>query len=274
MTKAMGIFAGIVSAAVLFAAPAATAATPAAKATIYQNIPSPLPGNVPSVGFEATSASEFGGQVAFDGDARTKPQVRIVMSSFACQSGFWYSGDCSSAKTGRFNAPITVNVYTVGAGGEPGNLIGTVTHTFGLPYRPSANYTKCFGADDGKWFDRTTQTCYNGRAFTLKLKLGSLDLPETAIISVAYNTTHSGYSPIGEGAACFTGDGGCGYDGLNVGTGDSPATVGTQPQPDDAYFNSTQGSQYCDGGAAGTGSFRLDAGCWTGVQPAFQVSAA
>jgi len=49
--------------------------------------------------------------------------------------------------------------------------------------------------------------------------------------------------------------------------------VGSQPLPDDAYLNSADGSQYCDGGTGGTGTFRLDAGCWTGYQPAFQVKA-
>jgi hypothetical protein len=271
--RAAGISAAILAATALFAGPAATASTPLAKATVYNNIPSPLPGNVASVGFEATGASEFGGQVGFAGTNRTKPQVTVVMSSWGCQSGFWYSGDCSTAKKAKFNAPLTVNVYKVGDGGEPGTLIGTVTHTFAMPYRPSANYTKCSGDDAGKWYDKSSATCYNGRAFTLKVKLGSLDLPDTAIVSVAYNTTHYGYSPIGESAPCFTSSGGCAYDALNVGTGDSPPSVGSQPQPDDAYFNSTQGSQYCDGGAGGTGTFRLDAGCWTGYQPAFKVSA-
>jgi hypothetical protein len=34
-----------------------------------------------------------------------------------------------------------------------------------------------------------------------------------------------------------------------------------------------ESAQYCDGGTGGTGTFRLDAGCWTGYQPAFQVKA-
>jgi hypothetical protein len=49
--------------------------------------------------------------------------------------------------------------------------------------------------------------------------------------------------------------------------------VGTDPQPADAYLNSSFGGAYCDGGTGGTGSFRLDAPCWTGFQPAIEVAA-
>lgn len=226
-----------------------------------------------SVGFEATAASEFGGQVAFAGTNRHKPKVTLVLSSWGCETGFWYSGNCGTTTGAKFNAAITLNVYAVGVNDEPGNLLGSVTHTFAILYRPSANYSKCTGADAGKWYKAADATCYNGKALKKSVSLGSLDLPDKVIIGVAYNTTHYGYNPLGESTTCYTTDGGCGYDALNVGTGDSPATVGSQPLPDDAYFNSTQGSQYCDGGANGTGTFRLDAGCWGGYQPAFRVTA-
>ena len=69
------------------------------------------------------------------------------------------------------------------------------------------------------------------------------------------------------------------YDSLNVGVGDGDTntlagepTVGTQPTPDDAYLYSSWTGAYCDG-SLGTGTFRLDAGCWTGYQPLFKVTA-
>jgi hypothetical protein len=47
---------------------------------------------------------------------------------------------------------------------------------------------------------------------------------------------------------------------------------GAFPLPEDAYLNG--GSYpYCDHGAGGTGTFRLDAGCWGGYQPSFEVKA-
>ncbi len=269
LVRSAAFGAAILTAGVFAAAPAATAAT---KVTIYNNIPAPLPGNVPSVGFEASAASEFGGQVTFESTERTKPQASLVLSSWGCESGSWNSGDCSTLVGATFFHPITVNVYTVGANNEPGDLIGTVTHTFSIPYRPSANYTHCTGDNAGKWYSKADTTCYNGKAVVKSVSLGSLDLPDSVIISVAYNTTHSGYNPIGE-SACYTEAGGCPYDALNVGTSVSLPAKGTQPLPNDAYFNSAQASQYCEGGPGSTGTFRLDAGCWTGFQPAFRVKA-
>ena len=93
------------------------------------------------------------------------------------------------------------------------------------------------------------------------------------IVGIAYNTTHYGSSPIGEAAPCFTESGGCPYDALNVATAPGAPSAGLQPRPDDAYLDSSQGSQYCDAGAGGTGAFRLDAGCWTGFQPALKIRA-
>jgi len=265
--------AGILAAAAL--AVGAFVAVPTASASstvIYDNIPAPLPGNLPSNGNEATSGSEFGGQVSFDGTARHNPTVRVGLSSWGCQSGHWYSGDCSTSRGSTFSEPIRVNLYSVGQNNEPGSLLGSVTHTFNIPYRPSANNTHCFGNDAGKWWDKADATCYNGKLETRTVHLGSLDLPDTAIVSVAYNTTHSGYNPIGESAPCYSSPGGCGYDSLNVAL-NAPPTVGSDPLPDDAYQNSTAANQYCDGGAGGTGTFRLDSGCWTGFQPAIRVSA-
>ncbi|MBI2356982.1 hypothetical protein HYV12_02965 [Candidatus Dojkabacteria bacterium] len=44
------------------------------------------------------------------------------------------------------------------------------------------------------------------------------------------------------------------------------------PTAMDAYLNSTWGGAYCDSNL-GTGTFRLDAGCWGGYLPAFRVEA-
>jgi hypothetical protein len=240
--------------------------------TIYNNIPSPMPGNLPSEAFEAQSASEFGGQVQFAGTARNNPQLTVTMSSWGCQSGHWFSGDCHTSRGATFSHPITANVYAVGAGDSVGPLIGSVTHTFNIPYRPSANNTHCTGPNAGKWWHRRSNTCFNGKATNITFSMGSLQLPSKAIVSIAFNTSHYGYQPIGESAPCYTSAGGCGYDSLNVGL-TAPPSVGSDPLPADAYLNSSWGGAYCDNGAGGVGVFRLDAGCWAGFQPAFKVRA-
>jgi hypothetical protein len=166
---------------------------------------------------------------------------------------------------------VRLNIYKRLGTEEPGRLLAASTKTFQMPYRPSANLNKCNGANAGKWWNAADSTCYNGKAFPITFKMGDTTLPNKVIIGVEYDTTNWGYEPIGTQPCSSTVEG-CPYDSLNVGTHASPS-VGTFPLPDDAYYNSNTGGQYCDGGAGGTDVFRLDAGCWTGFQPAFKVTA-
>ena len=253
---------------------AMTAGLASASTVVYNNLPKPLPGNVQSIGFEAESAAEFGGQVQFAGGAATNPIVTVGMSSWACQTGGVTDGSCVSATGSTYNVPITLNVYSVGPENSVGSKLVTVTQNFAVPYRPSANATKCAG--NGGWFKKGQ--CDHGKLFKIKFgKLGTkkapVTLPEKAIVSVAFNTTDHGYAP--------TGVAGAPYDSLNVALTEGAEegvevapTTGSDPAPADAYFNSTFGGFYCDGGASGTGTFRLDAGCWTGEQPLVEVKSA
>jgi hypothetical protein len=64
-------------------------ATQAFGQKIYDNLQNPLPGNDPSVGFEANQAKEFGDRIQFAGTSRTLTTVVQGMSSWGCQSGHW-----------------------------------------------------------------------------------------------------------------------------------------------------------------------------------------
>ena len=97
---------------VAVAAMAAIGAGTAGAETVYNNIPSPLPGNFASVGLEATSSSEFGGEIELAGTARAKPTVTVVMSSWACEKGSVEAGCETSAKSKGFKLPVTIKVYT------------------------------------------------------------------------------------------------------------------------------------------------------------------
>jgi hypothetical protein len=239
--------------------------------TIYNNIQNPLPGNVPSYGFAANALSELGDRIGFAGTLRYASSATLVMSSWGCQSGHWTTNDCVTTPGATFTHPITINLYKVGAGNAPGTLLGSVTQVFTMPYRPSADSVNCTGADAGKWYDSSSNTCFNGKAFTITFDLSSLHLvlPDSIIYGVAYNTSNYGYTPIGQATACYTTSAGCPYDSLNVGATDGPMvpSVGTNPAQDDGYANSSYAGWYCDSGAGGTGSFRLDQGCWAGYKP-------
>ena len=272
--RRIGVGAALTAAVALAALPAGSAL--GAGTVIYDTVPDPKPGNVDSYAYEANGVRQFGDQLAFAAGPRQLREITVLMSSWGCQSGHWYSNDCVSAPGSTFSHPITVNVYAVGPGGTVGALLATSTHTFAIPFRPSAS-ASCTGVDAGKWFEASTSTCHNGYATPITFDLASLNvtLPSNVIVSIAYNTTHYGAAPIGESAACYASAGGCGYDSLNVGLIDPALTqsVGVNPAPSDAYQDNVFGFNYCDGGAAGTNVFRLDAGCWAGFKPALHLTA-
>lgn len=229
---------------------------------IYNSIPAPLPGNFASQPFQAQQTSEVGDRVQFTaGTGRKLFKVTQTMSSWGCESGSWVGGDCTSTPGSTFSHPITLNIYNVGPGNSVGSLIGSVTQTFAIPFRPSASIT----CGDGRWYSVTDASCYNGFATNITFNLAGLSVPDEVIYGIAYNTTSYGYAPIGTSAPCFSTTQGCGYDSLNVALGGTP-TVGTDPAPDDAYWNTLFAGWYCDGGTGGTGTFRYDAGCWTGYK--------
>jgi hypothetical protein len=235
-------------------------------------------GNLPSVGAEAYSFNEFGNEVNLTGVKLGK--VTVMMSSWGCVTGHWNSGDCGTPSGSTFNEPITFNIYNPPAlnSDVPGTLIATRTVTFKFPYRPSANYAHCSGGNAGLWWDKALATCFNGKAFDITFSFG-IKLPTTDVVfGIAYNTTHYGYAPIGESAACYTSSGGCGYDSLNIaltqdnGTGHGGnVSAGSDRYPGKVYQNAVYGSDYCDGGTAGVNIFRLDSptgpSCWGTVSP-------
>ena len=238
---------------------------------IYNSVISPLPGNLPSVGFEATTFNEFGNAVNFSsGASHDLSKVVVTLSSWGCASGSWNLHTCATPEDATFSHPITLTVYSPSADGiNPGAKIATVTNTFKIKYRPSAS-PLCMGSDAGKWYEKSTKTCFNGLAQNITFNLKNVNVGSSAIFGISYNTTHYGYVPIGEGAACFSTSAGCGYDSLNVALTEDPTnvTVGTSVLPGKLWLASASAGQYADSGAAGLGTFRIDspnAAPWWGV---------
>ena len=105
----------------IFLGDAGSPPTPA-PSVVYDNVPSPLPGNSPSLGFEATSTSEFGGQVALAGSNRLARSATVVMSSWGCETGG--GAACQTTPGATFSEPITLNLYAVGANNSVGSKLG------------------------------------------------------------------------------------------------------------------------------------------------------
>jgi hypothetical protein len=247
------VLAVLVAATALLLAQVANApAARAADAVVYDAIPSPLPGNVASLGYAATRTSEFGDLVTLDpGTSRTVDRVEVGFSSWACESGAWQTHDCTTSEGATFLHPVTVTLYEVGAAGAVGAPIATVTQTITAPYRPSADAVNCA---DGRWWDGTA--CNNGKLFTASFDFSATSpvVPDQVIVGVAYDTSTAGASPL---AAVGP------YDALNVAV-EGAATTGSDGDPDVVYLNSSVAANYETPGD--TGVFRADPG-WAADGP-------
>ena len=263
---------------VMLAAPSAFADSPAH--TIYRTVQQPLPGNVDSVGFEATQASQLGDEVTFAHSQRTLTTVTVTMSSWACQHGAWFSDDCKTRSGAKFSVPITLNLYTAtttAPSATPvtaGSPLASVTKTFRIPYRPSAS-PRCTGASAGEWFLKH-HGCFNGKAVNIVFNFSSLDmrLPGTVVYGVSYNTSDYGPAPIGDATACHATAQGCPYDSLNVGLAPRVKT-GSKPYPGTLFWNTQTPGNLCDGTPL-VDVFNLDSptsACWAGDIPAVQFKA-
>jgi len=262
------------------AGPAASVGAAPASASVLYNSTVTLSrvGNLPSVGGEAYAFAELGNQITLTRAAKAGTVV-ITLSSWACQAGTWYGDDCVTAAGAKFTEPITLNIYdaptsTTPPTVVPGARILSVTKTFSIPYRPSANATKCTGSNAGTWYDSALGSCFNGLATNITFNLTSLhlSLPQNLVFGIAYNTSDYGYAPYGDSTACHSTPEGCPYDSLNIGLSQDPTNVsrGTDPNPGTIYQNSPLGGEYCDGGTGGTSIFRLDSPgdpCWGVVSP-------
>src|SRR5207302_1420982 len=80
---------------------------------VYNNLPAaPPPGNVVSLGYEATQTSQFGGAVELAGVDRKGGSVIVDMSSWACETGTWKgTPECHTERGARFEWPLTLKVY-------------------------------------------------------------------------------------------------------------------------------------------------------------------
>jgi hypothetical protein len=244
-------------------------------ATTVYDATEPTAGNVPSIGFEATSTSEFGDEIQLAAGPRKLNTVTVQMSSWGCQAKSG-SNCVTTDASARVGVPITLNVYKASHSGPngtvvAGDLITTVTQTIAVPFRPGANLAKCPG---GQWYDKKNKACYNGKAFNavFKFKALKVTVPDDVVLGVAYNTSHHGYNPIGV-TACNSTPQGCIYDSLNVGLGTTGVATGSKPNPGTVFANSSWSGFFCDSTPA-VGVFNQDSptsACWGGTDTAFKV---
>jgi hypothetical protein len=254
----------------------AIAAEAASAKVLYDNIPKILPANFASIGFEASSTSQLGGEVELTKTSARHAEnltVSAVMSSWACQSGGWSTDNCATTPGATFSQPITLELYRVGPLGEPVGPIAQATQTFDVPYRPSAS-SECKGELAGTWWStrgsgkHATHACANGLASKITFAPVNVapPVPKQLIVSLAYDTETYGALPTGEEGP---------VNSLNVALSESwegTLTKGADPS-EGLYVNSNWSEMYC-GSSSSLDSFAFTGTCWGpegGYQPVIEV---
>lgn len=214
-----------------------------ADSIIYNTIPSPLPANVPSQPYEAVQSGEFGGLIQFAGDSSTYSltDATVAMSDWALASDYTPNG--TTITPSGFYVPLTLNIYAVGPNNTVGPLIGSDLLNAFIPWRPAADGSCGTGYLGGDGH------CYNGSLSTVVFSLGGIVVPDQVIYGLSYDTTDYGTNPTGVPGP---------YDSLNFGLSTSAPSVGSDPLPGTAYWETSTAHWYADGGAGGVGTFRQD----------------
>jgi|GEM_PF-2613413 Calx-beta domain. len=223
---------------------------------VYSAIPASQPGNVPSLGYQANQTAEFGDLVTLASTATPLAKARVVLSSWACQTGG--GATCATTPGATFSHPLTFNVYAVDNSGpvaEPGALLATKTQTFAIPYRPSADPPAAHGCTGGAWYSTAESACYNGLATEVEFDMPAVTLPSQVIWTVAFNTQSYGSTPLGTNGP---------YNSLNVGL-QGTTHVGTDVDPDGVMWNTSTLANYTDP-SRGSGILRDDSG-WAPFVP-------
>jgi hypothetical protein len=153
---------------------------------------------------------------------------------------------------------LTLTIYNADlAGAVPavGTVVLKITQTFAIPYRPSYDPAgPCAAKNSTGWYSTLEAKCYNGYSHPVTFALPSgITLPGELIWSIAYNTSHHGYAPLGDDTTNALNNP---WDSLNVGalTFSDPPAVGIDVEPDVAFV------------AAGGGALGRDTG-WAANAP-------
>ena len=178
--------------------------------------------------------------------------VSVVLSSQACETGAG-TPTCVTTPGATFDHPLTMTLYNVaGTPAAPtvGSVIATLTDTFTIPFRPSADPVNCTGANAGRWFDGST--CFNRprRGRGLRVPGGHHPSGHAHLGHRLQHQRRAATHPIGAPGP---------YDSLNVGSFTVNPTVGTDVDEDMAFISDRT-----------TGGFVSELG-WTGNRPMARI---
>lgn len=166
------------------------ASVTAQAAVIYDNIPATLPGNLFSLGYEATQTTQWGDYVQFAPGGRELTRVTVTLSNWATQAKY-----PSLGTTAGFNVPLTLNLYNyVASSPTPGSLIISNTLTTLVPWRPVADASCPESPGNGRGWKDGAGNCWNGQAVNVTFDLSSFNitLPNEVVFGLAFDTQTNG----------------------------------------------------------------------------------
>jgi hypothetical protein len=172
-------------------------------------------------------------------------------------------------------------------------LLGTLTETFEIPYRPSSDSVHCPGGQ--QWYSKSDNQCYHGFAVPVTFDFSDqqISLPSKIAVGVAYNTETAGPSPLGPKPCdnpATNNNADCPYDSLNISTyGDvffnfdgALPLASSVIDPNGIFVNYINPANACNK-ATTPGVFEDDTTpsngepatetCFTGYHPELQISA-
>lgn len=192
-----------------------------ATVTIFDNIPEPGQTNHNtsyfSHGFQAQGTTELGNLVNFAGTARKLDTVKVNMVTYA-QSNSWtaWAATNASATASGYYHDLILRVYSL----TSSNTVQLLTYQTNNVLVPWAQPT---GINSFTGLPNT------GQAFTVSYDFSAANilLPDSAIISIGFNTQTYGDFPIGSAGP---------YDALNFGVMYSSNTiVGSDTDPNSVF---------------------------------------
>ncbi|MGE0223850.1 MAG: PEP-CTERM sorting domain-containing protein [Acetobacteraceae bacterium] len=219
---------------------------------LYTSVQAPYQVNVPGLGYQATSTTEFGDLVHFTGTDRSLSSITVLMSNWAK-----YSDWSASYGLAGYAVPITMSLYNVLnplSGPSVGSLIASRTITPTIVWRPEPNPT-C-GSGFLGWDNR----CYSGLAQAIVFDFTGVWVPDDVIYGLSFNTENYGPTPTGVAGP---------YNSLNVGLVTTPPIVGTDLDPNVVFWN-TAHAGFLTSGIAGV--FGPDS-AWAPYSPAISIEA-
>lgn len=220
----------------------------AATVTIFDNIPEPGQTNYNtsyfSHGFQAQGTSELGNLVNFAGTARKLDTIKVSMVTYAPSNNWtaWAATNSSATSTGYYH-DLILRVYSLTSSNTV-QLLAYQTNSVLVPWAQPSGTNSFTGLPN------------TGQAFSVSYNFSAanLILPDSAIISIGFNTQTYGDTPIN-----FAGP----YDSLNFGMMYSSNTIVGADANSSDVFRVKNGIIYYP--ETGTN--------WTGMAPMMEVTA-